>query len=230
MKKILVFGAGSDLIFELIRMISLSDKDLSFTFISSNLSNKKKYSFLKCKTEFLIIDYNDNFENKVSSFLENEKYDEIYIPNEYLPSSNSSSETNRSLLINYLVPIRIINLIVHHYKGQGTRIISFSSPAADRPRKSNFVYGSHKALLEFTIKGLRLNYPNISFVIVKPGPTKTKMTKNYLGFKHNKSTVLKSLFLQLNLGFENIYAPFYWRLIMTVIILIPNRIFKYLKF
>jgi len=229
MKKILIFGAGSDLICELINTISLANNDVSITFISSSLSTKRKFKFLQCKNNFIHINYKNNFEKQLSKILKNQKFDDIYIPNGYLPTANSLAEIRKSLFINYFIPYRIINSIIKYHKNQHVRVVSFSSPASDRPRKSNFVYGSHKAMLDFAIEGLRMLYPNITFVIVKPGPTETKMTKNLLGFKHNKIKVAKSLYWQLHLGMRNIYAPFYWKLIMIIIKLIPNKIFRFLN-
>jgi len=230
MIKILVFGAGSDLICELIKKIYNTNKEASFTLISSSSSIKKKYSFLKGSAVFLNINYKDDLEQKLSVILKSQYFNDIYIANGYLPTSNNMSEINKSLQINYVIPHKLINMIINIYKEQRFRIIYFSSPASDRPRKSNYIYGSHKALVDFTINGLRLLNPKISFVIVKPGPTETKMTKNYLGFKHKQNTVVKSLYWQLKFGMKDIYAPIYWKLIMIIIKLIPNRIFKFINF
>ena len=229
MKNILVIGASSDLIVELIKIINSSSNDLCITLLSSCLSTEDKFSFLKCKFQFYKINYDCDFKTQLSKIIKSKKFDDIYIPNGYLPVSNSIDEINKSLHINYSLPHIFIRLIIDHNKNEKMRIITFSSPASDRPRKSNFIYGSHKGALDFMIKGLRLKYPNISFVIIKPGPTNTKMTRNYLGFKHNKNTVAKSVYWQLSLGLENIYAPLYWRVIMIIILLIPNKIFKHLK-
>ena len=229
MKNILIIGASSDLIVELIKIINTSSNDLCITVLSSSLSIEDKFSFLNCKLQFYKINYDRDIKTQFSKIVKSNKFDDIYIPNGYLPVSNSTDEINKSLHINYVLPYLFIKLIIDHNKNNKIRIITFSSPASDRPRKSNFIYGSHKAALDFTINGLRLMYSNISFVIIKPGPTNTKMTKNYSGFKHKKNTVAKSIYWQLCLGIENIYAPIYWRLFMIIILLIPNKIFKFLK-
>lgn len=62
-------------------------------------------------------------------------------------------------------------------QGHGT-IVLLSSVAAMRPRKSNYVYGSSKAGIDFFARGLSqtLDGSGVRVVIVRPGFVRTKMT------------------------------------------------------
>jgi decaprenylphospho-beta-D-erythro-pentofuranosid-2-ulose 2-reductase len=62
-------------------------------------------------------------------------------------------------------------------QGHG-RLVVLSSVAAERPRRSNFVYGSAKAGLDALATGLGddLYGTGVSVVVVRPGFVKTKMT------------------------------------------------------
>lgn len=63
-------------------------------------------------------------------------------------------------------------------QGHGTLVV-LSSVAALRPRRSNFVYGSAKAGLDFLARGLRdsLRGSGVRVVLVRPGFVRTRMTE-----------------------------------------------------
>lgn len=113
--------------------------------------------------------------------------------------------------------------------GSGT-IALIGSVAGDRGRKSNYVYGSAKRLMEGYAQGLqhRLARSGVNVVLVKPGPTDTPMTR------HLKSTggrladvrkVARRIVEGIAAGKREVYTPGKWALIMLVIRNIPNRIF-----
>ena len=62
-------------------------------------------------------------------------------------------------------------------QGRGT-IVLLSTVAADRPRRSNFAYGSSKAAADAFARGLRdsLEGSGVDVLIVRPGFVRTKMT------------------------------------------------------
>lgn len=229
MKKILVIGSGSDIAVELIKKINHKE-DAYFTLLSSDSLTKKKYSFLNGNFFFKKINYEKNLKILFLSIFKNNNFNEIFIFNGYLPKNNSDAEQSKSIAVNLTQPVKFLSLITDFYKYNKLKVIVFSSPAADRPRKINFIYGSHKKALEFHLNGLRLLFSGIQFVIVKPGPTQTKMTVNHKGYKHKPQTVVKSIYWQLKFGFNTIYSPFYWRFVMFLISIIPKKIFKYFNF
>ncbi|MFZ0219185.1 MAG: SDR family NAD(P)-dependent oxidoreductase [Candidatus Aquirickettsiella sp.] len=113
-------------------------------------------------------------------------------------------------------------------------IIGLSSVAGDRGRKPSYVYGASKAGLTIYLQGLRnYLYPfKIRILTVKLGLIDTKMIFGgryplYLA-AHPKKTAIK-IIRALDKGKESVYIPGIWRIIMLIIRLIPERIFKHLS-
>ena len=111
-----------------------------------------------------------------------------------------------------------------------TTLAVIGSVAGDRARKSNYIYGSAKAMVASSIEGLQHRFvgTNIKVVLIKPGPTDTPMTRNL----KNTGLSLASVDLVSNYivrGIESgkkvIYTPPKWWLIMKIVKLIPNLIF-----
>lgn len=112
-----------------------------------------------------------------------------------------------------------------------------SSVAGERGRKSNYVYGASKAGLTAFTDGLRnrIDREGVRVVTIKPGPVKTAMTHGMKG--HEKmadvekvaATIVKALDAPHGTGPDILYVPGIWRIIMTVIRAIPERIFKKLN-
>lgn len=112
-------------------------------------------------------------------------------------------------------------------------IIALSSVAGDRGRQSNYIYGSAKAGLSAFLQGLRNRlYPSgIEVLTVKPGFVDTQMTfgspglflvasPQYVGEKIVNAWEKKK---------NELYVPWFWRLIMDIIKNIPEFLFKKLK-
>lgn len=144
-------------------------------------------------------------------------YDPRQIAREF--STNATSVILLSTLIsNYFEKINSGTLAV------------ISSVAGDRGRKSNFIYGSAKGAVSIFLQGLRnrLGKTNVKIITIKPGLVDTPMTahlpKNFLF--SSAETIGKGIYNAMIKGKEIVYLPFYWRCIMTIIKLIPERIFK----
>ena len=110
-------------------------------------------------------------------------------------------------------------------------IIGVSSVAGDRGRKSNYYYGSSKAAFSSYLSGIRnrLNLSNVTVLTVKPGFIKTKMTRE-LEFPNilssSASNVAEKIFNAQQDKKNVIYVKWFWRYLMLVIKIIPERIFK----
>lgn len=107
------------------------------------------------------------------------------------------------------------------------------SVAGERGKRSNYIYGAAKSLIEHYVQGLqhRLSGNKIRIILVKPGPTSTKMT---VTMKENANfaapnLVAKDIITGINQGKKVIYSPKKWSIIMFVIRNLPNFIFKHLK-
>jgi short-subunit dehydrogenase len=125
----------------------------------------------------------------------------------------------------------LLTLIANRFEAQRSgRIGIISSVAGDRGRASNYVYGSAKAMVTAFTSGLRqrLHRSNVSVTTIKPGFVDTPMTaalkKGALWAKPD--TVAAQIVKAMDDGKSEVYVPGFWRWIMTIIVLIPNQIFK----
>lgn len=138
----------------------------------------------------------------------------------------------QTLAINGLSPVIWAESFVEKFEsvGQGTLAV-IGSVAGDRARKSNYIYGSAKAMVAIYVEGLQHRFAgtNIHVVLIKPGPTDTPMTQNMKGggLKLSPvSDVAKAIVKGVAGKRTTIYIPGKWRLIMTIIKLIPQFIFN----
>ena len=109
-----------------------------------------------------------------------------------------------------------------------------SSVAGDRGRQSNYIYGAAKGALTLFLSGLRnrLNPAGVQVLTVKPGFVDTPMTahldkKGLLWAK--PEDIARSIWKGYEKGRNVVYAPIFWWVIMAIIKMIPESIFKRLK-
>jgi decaprenylphospho-beta-D-erythro-pentofuranosid-2-ulose 2-reductase len=149
--------------------------------------------------------------------------------------SKSESEDVEAALVmhaNYTGPARFLLAGARRMRGRaGGCIIGISSVAGDRGRASNFIYGSAKAGFTAFLSGLRarLAKSNVHVITVKPGFVATRMTAGMrlpplLTAQPDDvaAAVLKAHARRANV----IYVGRIWRIIMTVIRVLPEPIFK----
>jgi decaprenylphospho-beta-D-erythro-pentofuranosid-2-ulose 2-reductase len=112
-------------------------------------------------------------------------------------------------------------------------VVALSSVAGDRGRIKNYVYGSAKAGLTAYLQGLRarLFRSGVSVTTVKPGFVDTAMTFGLPGMflVASPDAVAHACLAAARKGREELYVPFFWWGIMTIIRNIPERIFKRLS-
>jgi short-subunit dehydrogenase len=134
---------------------------------------------------------------------------------------------------NYLGPARFLLAAARVMEPRGGCIIGVSSVAGDRGRRSNFVYGSAKAGLTAFLSGLRSRLiGKVHVITIKPGFVATKMTA---GMKlppiltAQPDEVAKAVFEAQAKGRDIVYVLPIWRLIMLIIRLFPEKVFKRLS-
>lgn len=133
---------------------------------------------------------------------------------------------------NALSAISLLTLIANRFeqRRKGT-IAVISSVAGDRGRQSNYVYGSSKAMVTAFTSGLRqrLQKSGVAVVTFKPGFVDTPMTaefkKGLLWAKPQGVAKTIQRAIDRNCSAE-IYVPWFWWGIMTIIKSIPEWIFK----
>ncbi len=133
---------------------------------------------------------------------------------------------------NFLGAVSMLEIIAGDMEERGSGFIAgISSVAGDRGRQSNYMYGSSKAGLTVYLAGLRhrLFRKGVHVVTVKPGFVATKMTEGLdLPGKltAQPETVANAIFNAVRKRKNTVYVTKIWRLIMLVIIHLPEFIFK----
>lgn len=147
---------------------------------------------------------------------------------ENIPYIMSEIQTNAISTISFLTLIAKI----FEQRKRGT-ICVISSVAGDRGRASNYVYGSAKAMVTVFASGLRqrLQKSNVAVVTVKPGFVDTPMTSHFKkGFLWAKPrSIAARIVRSIDKGKSEVYVPAFWWIIMLLIKIIPDNIFKRLK-
>ena len=119
---------------------------------------------------------------------------------------------------------------LEHRAEPGAGIIGISSVAGDRGRQSNYVYGAAKGGLSLFLQGLRnrLSHSGIHVLTAKPGFVDTPMTEDMEGLflVATPERVAGDIIRAFERGRDVVYTPWFWRYIMLVIRLIPERVFK----
>ena len=117
---------------------------------------------------------------------------------------------------------------------QGGTIAVISSVAGDRGRGSNHVYGAAKAGLTAFCSGLRarMSARRVHVVTVKPGFIDSPMTAHIAAkgaLWATPEVVAAGIINAVDKKRDVVYLPGFWRLIMLIILHIPEGIFKRLK-
>jgi len=138
------------------------------------------------------------------------------------------------LRTNLLAPVSLLTHAAQRMEEQRSGcLVALSSVAGDRGRASNPVYGASKAGLTAFLSGLRnrLYRTGVRVVTVKPGFVDTPMTghlpKNPLFASPER--VARDVVRAVDRGRDVVYTPWWWRFVMLIVKLIPERVFKRLS-
>ncbi|MEM8657965.1 MAG: SDR family oxidoreductase [Pseudomonadota bacterium] len=117
-------------------------------------------------------------------------------------------------------------------RGSGA-VVGVSSVAGDRGRLGNYVYGAAKAGFQTFLSGFRnrMARSGVHVMTVKPGFVDTAMTWGLEGMflVATPGQVAADIRRGIAKGRNVIYTPWFWVGIMTIIRMIPERIFKKLQ-
>ncbi len=141
---------------------------------------------------------------------------------------------HQELNTNAISVISLLTCLANQFEQQKKGTIAvISSVAGDKGRQSNYVYGTAKAAISTFLQGLRqrLDKSGVHVLTVKPGFVDSPMTKS---FKKNRlwvkpKTVAYCIDKAIRKNKDVVYIPGFWFIIMTVIRLIPEKIFKRLS-
>ena len=241
-KSVLILGAQSDIAKSIAHEFGKNKYNLVLA--ARNIEE------LKIQSTDLKLRYNINIEIYEFDILKTQNYQNFIKNLKEIPTilicavglmgNQKENEKNHNLRTNvlrtnYESPINIISEFANIYEnlGYGT-IVGISSVAGDRGKSSNYIYGSAKAGFTAFLSGLRnrLVKKNVHVLTVLPGTVYTKMT---LGLKLPKllttypNKVANDIFNAVIKKKNIIYTIRIWELIMIIIKLIPEEIFKKLK-
>ncbi len=133
--------------------------------------------------------------------------------------------------VNYAAAVACGVLVGERLRGQGHgAIIAMSSVAGERPRQSNFVYGSTKAGLDAFYTGLgdALAADGIQVMVVRPGFVRTKMTEGLAAapLSQTAEQVADVIVAGLRAGRRTVWAPPALRWVMSVLRHLPHPVFQ----
>ncbi|MDD2769955.1 MAG: SDR family oxidoreductase [Methylococcus sp.] len=138
------------------------------------------------------------------------------------------------LKTNVLGTISLLTHLANRMEAQGSGTIAvISSPAGDRGRQSNYVYGSAKAMVTVFCQGLRnrLYRSGVHVLTIKPGFVDTPMTAAFDkgALWAQPEQVAAGIEQAIRKRKNSVYLPGFWAFIMLAIKHIPEAVFKRLK-
>lgn len=135
---------------------------------------------------------------------------------------------------NFTGAVSLMTLAAYHLEQQRSGfIIAIGSVAGERGRARNYVYGSAKSALATFTQGLRarLAKSGVQVMTVKLGTVDTRMT-----WGRDSMLVVApeaaadSIYAAWQRGADVVFVPWFWRPIMSIIRMIPERLFKRTSF
>jgi len=172
----------------------------------------------------------------VNKITEHKVLDIVLIAQGLLPNQHDCQKdlnlNQYGLQLNAISPVLFAEAFVQKMEiANHGKLVVIGSVAGDRGRKSNYVYGAAKGLVERYVQGLqhRLADSRVTVVLIKPGPTDTPMTA------HLKETgaklaaidcVAKDIVRGTESGNRVVYTPKIWSVIMMIIRHVPHFVFR----
>ncbi|GAA4840907.1 decaprenylphospho-beta-D-erythro-pentofuranosid-2 -ulose 2-reductase [Saccharopolyspora rosea] len=137
--------------------------------------------------------------------------------------------------VNYVAPVTLGVRLAEKLRKQGHgHLVLMSSPAAERARRSNFVYGASKAGADAFYTGLTyaLSDAGVKVTVVRPNFVHTKLTEGMkpAPMAQAPEQVAESIVDAVRKGKEQVWAPAQMRWVMTVLRHLPRVVFRRLPF
>jgi decaprenylphospho-beta-D-erythro-pentofuranosid-2-ulose 2-reductase len=178
----------------------------------------------------------DAIDRAVADFADGDPVDRALIAHGDLPDQGECQQSlgrcRAALELNGVSPALFAEALVAHMERAGRGQVGIiGSVAGDRGRKSNYIYGSAKALLDRYAQGLqhRLAGTAVRVNLIKPGPTSTPMTAHLMGSGPGLASVedvARCIVRGMAKDKAVIYAPGKWAVIMLVIKHLPRFVFN----
>jgi len=150
--------------------------------------------------------------------------------------AGDTEATLRIFAANFTGPVLVLEKLAARMAATGSEsaILGIGSVAGDRGRARNYVYGSAKAGFAAYMSGLRQKYAasKLQVMTVKPGFVRTAMTAGMetpAPLTTDPEPFAARVVKAQRAG-GLVYYDLRWRVLMTVIKLMPEGIFKKMKF
>ena len=133
--------------------------------------------------------------------------------------------------VNYTAAVACGVLVAARMREQGHgAIIAMSSVAGERPRKSNFAYGSTKAGMDAFYSGLgdAIARDGVQVLVVRPGFVRSKMTAGLdpAPLSQTPEQVADVIVAGLLAGRHTVWAPSHLRWVMSALRHLPREVFR----
>lgn len=243
-KKIAIVGASSNIAHECAKIWA---SEASFDFV---LIGRRKTDLETVKNDLSVRDQGSTItifesclidQGQISQIIQSiESIDIMFVAMGMLCKQDALQRdlpaTRNSFIVNAVAPImwveELLNTNREKHSSKPSEIIKIAvigSVAGDRGRKSNYLYGAAKGCLERFVEGLqhRFHSSNIIPILIKPGPTRTKMTEG-LGLTRLASVegVAREIVEGIKSNKPIIYTPKKWKIIMLIIKNLPSFVFN----
>lgn len=240
-KNILIIGANSAIAKSVARRYAEAQDNLFLVArdLETLAKNKSDLNIRTgCTIETCGLDIYDlcKLETDISKFFHSDgRIDIALIAYGSLPNQDECELNNekieKEMYINGISVIKIANIVANLMIAQGHgKLGVITSVAADRGRKSNYIYGAAKAVVDTYLEGFRarLESNGIQVMTIKPGFVDTPMTKD---FKKrllwvSADTVAQKIVNSFEKNKNIVYIPWFWFFIMLVIKNIPEKVMK----
>ena len=238
-KSILIIGGTSDIGIAVAKKFAFYDYNIILAARNiKNLVSVKKELELNQNIKVILLTLDILNTNSFKTFFNNfENIPEVTVCSvgymgDQLINENSLDERSLVMRTNYEGPVNFLSEIANHYeKKQSGTIIGISSVAGDRGRATNYIYGSAKSGFTAFFLGFcfLLFKKNVKVITILPGPVETKMIKGmkFPKFLTTNSKIVADSIYRAEINKKDIvYIKPIWRLIMFLIKIIPENIFK----
>jgi short-subunit dehydrogenase len=236
-----VFGATSTICLETLRAM-LQEQPARLLLIGRNPGNLATVADdLRCRgAECLTLcspldDFATDWDQILNKSSNGQPWDLFLIAQGSLPDHDQTladgNAIAQTLAINFTSPavIAAACAAILDRQNHGSLAV-IGSVAGDRGRASNFLYGAAKAGIDTFLAGLRhrfSNRPLIKIITLKPGMTDTPMTAHIPhGTLFSSAQKVGTLaWKAISNGAPVAYLPHWWKIIMTIIRLLPAKVF-----
>ena len=235
-----VFGATSTICLETLRamlhqhparLLLIGRNPEKLATVADDLRCRGAECFTLCSP---LDDFSTDWNHLLAEFSNEQPWNLFLIAHGSLPDQEQAlangSSVAQTLAINFTSPAVIAAACATILDRQNLGSLAvIGSVAGDRGRGSNFLYGAAKAGIDTFLAGLRhrfSNRPLIHIITLKPGMTDTPMTAHLPhGPLSSPAQLVGSLaWKAIDNATPVAYLPGWWKIIMTIIRLLPATI------